>query len=177
MNVGLHARGRFAALHDTATGNDDDWDSRPSGLGGEGRSPKRVDRKDHRVGHLGQRGKVGMAGRTVDLVVAGVYEVHPGLPGHPRHVVANGPREIRPRGGADDRDRSRREQRTQVEAMGTRRSARRSRGRRVQPSTTHPTTRSTPRRSRARAMTSRWISLVPSHSRSTRSSRRYRSAG
>jgi hypothetical protein len=36
--------------------------------------------------------------------------------------------------------------------------------------------RSTPRRSRARAMISRWISLVPSQMRSTRSSRKKRSA-
>ena len=36
--------------------------------------------------------------------------------------------------------------------------------------------RSTPRRSSARATISRWISLVPSQIRSTRSSRRKRSA-
>ena len=40
----------------------------------------------------------------------------------------------------------------------------------------HPTTRSTPRRSRARAMIRRWISEVPSQIRSTRSSRKKRSA-
>ena len=39
----------------------------------------------------------------------------------------------------------------------------------------HPTTRSTPRFSRARAMITRWISEVPSQIRSTRSSRRNRS--
>ena len=40
----------------------------------------------------------------------------------------------------------------------------------------HVSTRSTPRRSSARATISRWISLVPSQMRSTRSSRQNRSA-
>ena len=58
-------------------------------------------------------------------------------------------------GGADDGDRARREQWRQVHQCST---------------------RSTPRRSRARATIRRWISLVPSQMRSTRSSRHRRSA-
>ena len=65
-------------------------------------------------------------------------------------------------GGADDRDRSRCEQAGETAPRSL--------------LTAQCSIRSTPRRSRPRTVTSRWISLVPSQIRSTRSSRRKRSA-
>ena len=100
--------------------------------GRSGRSPRR------RVARL-----------PVDLRVVGVDEVAARLAAHPRGGC-RGPSsaERRPRAGADDRDRARREQRPQVDRG---RGSLGDTGRRS-PSTRQPTTAPTPRFSSARAM-------------------------
>ena len=105
----------------------------------------------------------------MELVVLRVDEVAARRAAHHPQVVADGLGDPGPRRGADDRDRARREERPQVDRA--RRSSSRRRGAVI------PTTRPTPRFSSARATISRWISDVPSQIRSTRSSRKNRSAG
>ena len=141
---------------------------------------ERVERHDDDVRHLRQRGEVGVGRAAVDLVVARVDEVAAGLAPEPRDVVADRPREVGARRRADDRDGPRREQRPEVDrsvrggarARAGPRGRRGRRGRRAGAGPAHPTTTPTPRRSSERAMIRRWISLVPSQIRSTRSSRR-----
>ena len=163
-DLGLHPGGRFAALHDAATGDDDGPHARLGRVSGEPGGPERVHREDDGVRHLRQRREVRVAAGPVDLFVLRIDEVARLRPADIGDVVADGGRDTGSQRRPDDGDRARCEQTLQVETDAADRRR-------------HPTTRSTPRRSRARAMTSRWISLVPSQIRSTRSSRRYRSAG
>ena len=125
------------------------------------------DRDDDGVDGLRQIVERRHAGPPVDLAARRVHAVH--RPGEAeRGEVAQ--RRVAVGAGpvarAHDRDRARPQQRAEVERArghGLLRGAQRS-------------TFATPRRSSERATISRWISLVPSQMRSTRSSRRNRSA-
>ena len=114
------------------------------------------DGDDDRVDGLGQVGHGGHAGAPVDAPARRVHAPHApaeaGAPEVAQRLVGVGAGSA---GGADDGDRARREQWRQIPQCST---------------------RSTPRRSSARATIRRWISLVPSQMRSTRSSRHRRSA-
>ena len=117
---------------------------------------RRGDGDDDRVDGLGQVGHGRHAGAPVHAPARRVHAPHApaeaGAPEVAQRLVGVG---AGPAGGADDGDRARREQWRQIPQCST---------------------RSTPRRSRARATIRRWISLVPSQMRSTRSSRHRRSA-
>ena len=132
-------------------------DAELHGLGHRTLHRGRRDRQDREVGRLVQVEQrrhrllaehVAAAPRHhADRRVAGLAQQADREPSAPLHAVV---------GGADQRDRARLEQRRQVSHA--------------------PSIRSTPRFSRPRATISRWISDVPSQMRSTRSSRRNRSA-
>ena len=126
---------------------------------------------DRDVGHLRHGGEIRVARRAADGLVFGVDEVAARRRPDPVDVVAEDPRGVVAGRRADERNRSWREERPEVDR--SRGLARSRRGRRwLRDRHGHPTTRSTPRRSSERAMIRRWISLVPSQMRSTRSSRR-----
>ncbi len=183
-DVALHPGGRLASLDDATARDEDRLRPDVRSLLDDRRRTQRVEGHEDGVRHLGQGGQVRVAGLAPGDLVLRVDEVAAGGAAHDREVVADGPGEVRSGRRADDRDRARREQRSQVDLgpdAGTglhagghdRFGGRRRVGRVDHP---WPTTRSTPRFSRARAMISRWISLVPSQIRSTRSSRKKRSA-
>ena len=167
-DVRLHRRGGGTPLDDAAPRDDDRRDAGRGRRLGDGRGTQRVERHDRDVRALGQRLERRVARLAVELLVLRIDEVTAGLAVHDPEVVADRLRDPRPRRGPDDGDAAWREQRTEVDhARGVIRV-----GRRLGH---HPTTRSTPRFSSARAMIIRWISEVPSQMRSTRSSRRNRS--
>ncbi len=174
-DLALHPGRGLAALDDAAAGDDD---ARHAGAGrvldDRGRA-QRVDRDQDAVRDLRQRGERRVAGLAVELLVARVHEVAAGRAAHHPEVVRDGLGDPAAGGRTDDGDRTRGEQRPEVDRREAMLRARRSgvARRRLR---AHPTTRATPRRSRARAMISRWISDVPSQIRSTRSSRKKRSA-
>ena len=175
-DLALHPGGGLAALDDPSPGDDHRGHAGGGRVGHDRRRPQRIQGDDDDVRDLRELGDRRVAGLAVELVVTGIHEVAP-------RVAADGP-DVGPdrRGDAalpgspDNGDRPRCEQRPQVDRRE--RGVRRRRGGwpRIRLKRTgrarHPTTRATPRRSRARATISRWISEVPSHSRSTRSSRR-----
>ena len=167
-DLALHLGGGFPTLDDPAAGDDHGRDAGGGGVTGDDRGTERVERDDGDIGALREGVERRVAGLAMQLVVARVDEVAAGRAAGHAQVVADGLRDPTPWRGADDRDRARGEQRPQVDGPG-----RRGRGGELG----HPTTRSTPRFSSARAMISRWISDVPSQIRSTRSSRKNRSAG
>ena len=117
---------------------------------------RRGDGDDDRVDGLGQVGHGRHARAPVHAPARRVHAPHApaeaDAPEVAQRLVGVGAGSA---GGADDGDRARREQWRQVRQCST---------------------RSTPRRSSARATIRRWISLVPSQMRSTRSSRHRRSA-
>ncbi len=164
-DVGLHPGGRLAALDHPAAGDEHDPGADVGRLLGHGGRPERVQGHQHRLGDLGQRGEVRIAGLAPGLGVLRVHEVAAGRAAHHGQVVPDRPGQVRSGRGPDDRDRGRGEERPEIDrrAIG---------GRDARSGHPWPTTRPTPRFSRARAMTIRWISLVPSQIRSTRSSRR-----
>ncbi len=176
-DVALHLRRRLAALDDAAAGDDHARDAGEGGLLGDGGRPERVERDEDRVRDLGQRVERWVARLVVELVVARVDEVAAGRALHDGQVVLDGLGDATPRRRADDGDGARSEERPEVDRPRRRRGdgrAPRSPCARVG---AHPTTLDTPRFSIARATISRWISEVPSQIRSTRSSRKKRSAG
>ncbi len=171
----LHGRRRGPTLHDAATRDDHRRDSRRGRVPGDHRGAQRVQRHEGDVRALRQSVEARIARLAVELGVLRVDEVAAGRALHHPQVVADGLGDPAPRRCADDRDGPRREQRPQVDG------ARLSRPTRIgRPAGTRrrqPTTRPTPRFSIARATMTRWISDVPSQIRSTRSSRKNRSAG
>ena len=164
-DIELHRGGRLAALDDTAAGDDDRRDPGRGGRFRDERGTQRIDRHDRDVRAFGECLQRRIARLPVQLLVFRVDEVAAGLAAHDPQVVADRLGDPRPRRRPDDRHARRREQRPQVDRAA----------RACVLARRHPTTRPTPRFSRARAMISRWISEVPSQILSTRSSRRNRS--
>ncbi len=136
-----------------------------------------VDHRRHRVRRDGQDGQVGRLrqGRQArvqrppaELAAAPVHQVQRRAARHVERAGEPAAPGHRIRARADQRHRPRGEQRPQV--------ARRGHAGTGCPGLATPSSVSTPRFSSPRATISRWISLVPSQMRSTRSSRRKRSA-
>ena len=146
-----------AHLAEAGRDHRDGLHAEPCGVGHGALHGGRRDRQDHEIGRLVEveQRRHGLMPEHVagaprdhaDRRVAGLSEQADREPSAPLHPVVR---------GAHQRDRARLEQRRQVPHA--------------------PSIRSTPRFSRPRATISRWISEVPSQMRSTRSSRRNRSA-
>ena len=159
--VGRGAQGGLQALavgRLAEAGRVDDGAAAPAcaGLVDDLGHARRRDGDDDRVDGLGQVGDGGHARAPVHAPARRVHAPYApaeaGAPEVAQRLVGVG---AGPAGGAHDGDRARREQWRQIPQCST---------------------RSTPRRSSARATIRRWISLVPSQMRSTRSSRHRRSA-
>ena len=171
-DLSLHRCGCFAALDDAAAGDDHRRDTGRGGVPCHHRGPQRVQRHERDVRAFGKRVERRVAGLPVELFVARVDEVAARRAAGRAEIVADRLRDPAARRCPDHRDRARGEQRPQVDRAGCGRHVGH-----VGHVAPHPTTRSTPRFSSARAMIRRWISDVPSQIRSTRSSRKNRSAG
>ena len=176
-DIALHLGSGLTTFDHAAAGDEHGAGADVGRLLGDRRRPERVQCDEDGVGHLGQRSEVGVARLPPGVGVLRVDEVTAGRAAHDRQVVADRLREVRARRRADHGDRARGEQRPKIDIGPMPRIARAAVTRWfVGVDHPWPTTRPTPRFSRARAMTSRWISLVPSQIRSTRSSRKNRSA-
>jgi hypothetical protein len=174
-DIDLHPCGGLAALDDSPTRNDHRPHAGRGGVRDDRTGTERVHRDDDRIGDLGQVGDRRIAGLAVELLVARVDEVAARRRAHDPQVVPDRLGDPSARGCADDRDRARGEQRPEVDRRMDRAGWHRrplDRRRRGGLLGGHPTTRPTPRFSRARATIIRWISDVPSQIRSARSSRR-----
>ena len=171
--MSLRHSGGLAAFDHPAARDDHGGDTRVDGGLGHVRGPEWGEGDERDVRALRECLERRIAGLAQQLGVFGVHEVAAGGAIHVAEVVADRPRDPAPCRRADDRDRGRVEDRPQVDGAVVARG-----GGRVDllGAGGHPTTRSTPRFSRARAMIRRWISDVPSQMRSTRSSRKNRSA-
>ena len=110
-DVALHPGGGRAALDDAAARDDHGPDAGRGRLRHDRRRTERVDRDDDGVRDLGQVGERRVAGLAVELVVARVDEVAAGRAADDPKVVADRLCDPAAGGGADDRDRARREQR------------------------------------------------------------------
>ena len=150
LERGRAALGEARAEHDRAAA------AGRAGLVDHGGHAGGGDRHDDRVGRVRQVGERGEHRPPAHLAMGRVDAPDLALVAEDLEVAQRLVRvRVRPRRGADDRDRPRAHEAGEVHQCRS---------------------RSTPRRSIERATISRWISLVPSQMRSTRSSRRKRSA-
>ena len=172
-HLGLHRGGRRSALDHAAARDDDRGDAGVGGGLGHVGGPQRVEGDERDVGLLRKGIERRVARLTEELVVLRVDEMAAGRAAHlsrrlSRTVPAIQLRADAPTIAIDSGRKTGVRSIVRPASVGLRIVALGVRG--------HPTTRSTPRFSSARAMISRWISDVPSQIRSTRSSRKNRSA-
>jgi hypothetical protein len=130
-NLALHPGRRRSALDDSPTGDQDASRADPGGFLGDARGSEWIESDQDAVGRLGQRRQVGVTGRAPGLPVFRVDEIAGGAAAHRQQVVADGLGDVRTGRRADDRDRSRREQRVEVDGRPIGRHASHAQARRV----------------------------------------------